>query len=86
MSNQSKNVVIIGYDKFIEADVRKITELKVKNAIIIDGRVYELLADSVPDECQRCALLKKCDRFNNPICIMLFDNAEGKRFVELKCF
>ncbi len=55
---------------------------KLKNAIIIGGKVYELIDDCEGDECDRCALVVDCDSYNNPICVTVFVDAEGKRFKE----
>ena len=54
---------------------------KLENAIIIGGKVYELVDDSEGDECERCALTQ-CEGVHEPICCILFDEAERKRFTE----
>lgn len=57
---------------------------KLENAIIIGGRVYEMIDDRESDECQRCALIKKCECFNETLCVTLFENENliNKRFKE----
>jgi len=57
---------------------------KLKNAIIIGGTVYELIDDREADECQRCALLMTCERFNETLCVSLFEKEDviNKRFKE----
>ena len=55
---------------------------KLENAIIIGGRVYELIDDCEGDECDRCALAVDYDGYNNLICVTVFVDAEGKRFEE----
>ena len=55
---------------------------KLENAIIIGGKVYELIDDREGDECDRCALAVDCDSRNDPICVTVFFDAEGKRFEE----
>lgn len=55
---------------------------KLENAIIIGGNVYELIDDREGDECDRCALAVDCDSCNDPICVTVFVDAEGKRFEE----
>lgn len=47
---------------------------KLENAIIIGGKVYELIDDDGVDECQRCALQKMCECFNETLCVPLFEN------------
>ena len=54
---------------------------KIENAIIIGGKVYELVDDSEDDECERCELTI-CHICNESICVMLFDDVIGKRFKE----
>ena len=49
----------------------------LKNAVIIDGVVYEFIDDSRPDECMYCDLRKKCEHC---MCFFLFNDVEGKRF------
>ena len=53
----------------------------LENAIIIGGKVYELVDDSEDDECERCELTI-CHICNESICVMLFDDVIGKRFKE----
>lgn len=53
---------------------------KLENAIIINGRVYELVEDREGGECDRCALAVDCDCNHNPICVFVFGDADGKRF------
>lgn len=57
---------------------------KLENAIIIGGRVYELIDDGEADACQRCALLMTCGCFNETLCVPLFEkeNLIYKRFKE----
>ena len=55
---------------------------KLENAIIIGGSVYELIDDCEADECLRCALTGNCDCVNDPICVMVFADANRKRFEE----
>lgn len=55
---------------------------KLENAIIIGGKVYELIDDCEGDECYRCAFTGNCDCINDPICVMVFDDANRKRFEE----
>ena len=55
---------------------------KLENAIIIGGKVYELIDDREGDECDRCALAVDCDSCTDPICVTVFVDAEGKRFEE----
>ena len=55
---------------------------KLENAIIIGGKVYELIDDCEGDECLRCAFTGNCDCINDPICVMVFDDANRKRFEE----
>jgi hypothetical protein len=55
---------------------------KIENAIIIGGKVYELVDDSEDDECLRCALEEECNNISGHICVMLFDDVIGKRFKE----
>ena len=55
---------------------------KIENAIIIGGKVYELVDDSEDDECLRCALKEECSNISGHICVMLFDDVIGKRFKE----
>ncbi len=54
---------------------------KTENAIIIGGKVYELVDDSEGDECERCELTI-CHIGKESICVMLFDDVIGKRFKE----
>lgn len=57
---------------------------KLENAIIIGGRVYELIDDREIDECQRCALLMTCRCGSECLCELLFEdeNVINKRFKE----
>jgi hypothetical protein len=55
---------------------------KLENAIIIGGKVYELIDDYEGDECDLCAFTGNCDCINDPICVMVFDDANRKRFEE----
>ena len=50
---------------------------KIENAIIIGGKVYELVDDSEDDECERCELTI-CHISKESICVMLFDDVIGK--------
>ena len=49
----------------------------LKNAIIIDGVVYEFIDDDRPYECEYCDLRKKC---KYRMCLLIFRDVEGKRF------
>jgi hypothetical protein len=55
---------------------------KIENAIIINGRVYELIDDSEENECDRCALVVDCNEYREPICVNVFTDSQGKRFKE----
>ncbi len=57
-------------------------KINIQNAIIIGGTVYELVEDCEGDECLRCAFTGNCDCINDPICVMVFDDANRKRFEE----
>lgn len=57
---------------------------RIDNAIIIGGKVYELIDDREGDECERCALEVDCDSYRSPICVTVFGDAEGKRFERKK--
>ncbi len=56
---------------------------KLENAILIGGRVYELIDDREADACQRCALLWACNKLDAAICL-LFEDVSTKRFEEKK--
>ena len=51
----------------------------LKNAIIIDGVVYEFIDDDRQHECKYCDLRKKCQY---SMCLWIFRDVEGKRFKE----
>ncbi len=56
----------------------------LKNAIIIDGVVHELV-DIEPgkeDDCEICSLIEKCRDYPCAICVDLFDDVEFKMFKE----
>ena len=57
---------------------------KLENAIIIGGKVYELIDDREVDECQRCALLMSCGCCDECLCELLFECEDvfNKRFKE----
>ena len=57
---------------------------RIDNAIIIGGKVYELIDDREGGECDRCALAVDCDSYRKPICVTVFVDAEGKRFERKK--
>lgn len=57
-------------------------KIDIQNAIIIGGRVYELVEDLDGDECDRCALSDQCNSNSNPLCLNIFCNAYNKRFAE----
>lgn len=54
---------------------------KIENAIIINGKVYELVEDLGEDECERCAL-GKCCTTDQAFCVTVFNDAQNKRFKE----
>ena len=54
---------------------------KIENAIIINGKVYELVEDLGEDECERCAL-RKCCKTDQVLCVTVFNEAQNKRFKE----
>ena len=55
----------------------------LKNAIIINGVVYELVdVDPGIQECKICSLREKCHYGIGTICLDLFDDAVYKRFKE----
>ena len=54
---------------------------KLENAIIIGGRVYELIDDLDGDECDRCAFADNCD-WHKPHCVEVFGGGQQQRFIE----
>lgn len=36
--------------------------MEVKNGIIIDGVLHEMIMDFIPDACKTCSLRKQCDK------------------------
>lgn len=53
----------------------------LKNAIIIDGVVHELVdVDPSINDCMICSLREKCHDWPDVLCIDLFDDAVNKRF------
>jgi hypothetical protein len=55
----------------------------LKNAIIIDGVVHELVdVDPGTDDCEICSLREKCHDELGTFCLGLFDDAVYKRFKE----
>ena len=54
----------------------------LKNAIIINGVVYEFIDDDRPCECAYCDLKCHCKGSYDCICLTIFDDTVGKRFKE----
>ena len=54
----------------------------LKNAIIIDGVVYEFIDDDRPNECEYCDLKYHCRECSDCLCLIIFKDTEGKRFKE----
>lgn len=55
----------------------------LKNAIIIDGVVHELVdVEPGTDECEICSLREKCHYWHGALCIDLFDDVVYKMFKE----
>ena len=55
---------------------------KIENAIIINGKVYELVEDLGEDECERCALRDDCHYCADVLCVTVFSEVKNKRFEE----
>lgn len=54
----------------------------LKNAIIIDGVVYEFIDDNRSCECKYCDLKGQCRKCSDCLCLIIFDDTKGKRFKE----
>ena len=77
--NLIKDDTYIKYGNFLKKIKNR---MRINNAIIINGRVYELIDDSEENECDRCALVVDCNEYREPICVNVFTDSQGKRFKE----
>ena len=55
----------------------------MKNAIIIDGTIYELVPTTSDDPCEACDLYDECcENFTTSLCVLLHDAQPSDHYIK----